>query len=90
METVNDNEFRNNLALALLYLSSWKEESVRLAWKGVEFSILDELKEQELIDFSHTAKSLYISEQGAAKAEEVIEKLKAAMNNSEGNTLRKA
>jgi hypothetical protein len=48
-----------------MYLCSWKEKGDELhTWKGYNFSILDELKEQDLIDFSNTAKSLYFTMEG--------------------------
>lgn len=60
MEQTNDNEFIENLALALIYLSSWKEEEVQRAWKGYDFTILDKLKEKGFIHFSNSAKSLLL------------------------------
>ena len=69
--------------LALIYLSSWKEKEfdteVRRAWKGYDFALLDRLKEAGLIDFSYKAKSLYLTEEGVKKAEEVVRRLEAMM-----------
>ncbi len=55
MESITENKLMNDLTLALIYLSAWKEKGneVLRAWKGYDFSILDELKEQGLIDFSY-------------------------------------
>lgn len=79
MELTSRNELTENLALALIYLSSWKETEsgaeVRRAWKGYDFSLLDQLKEDGLIDFSNKAKSLYLTEEGVRKAEEVVRRL---------------
>jgi len=81
MEQNIGNEFIEKLALTLIYLSSWKEgeagTEVRCAWKGYDFSILDKLKEKGLINFSNSAKSLYVTEDGVRKAEEAVEKFKA-------------
>ena len=44
------------------------------AWKGYDFGILDSLKEDGFVDFSYTAKSLYLSEEGIAKAKELVKK----------------
>ncbi len=80
MEQNTGNEFIEKLALTLIYLSSWKEgvagTEVRRAWKGYDFSILDKLKEKGLINFSNSAKSLYVTEDGVRKAEEAVEKFK--------------
>ncbi len=50
MEQSTGNEFIENLALALIYLSSWNEgeagTEVQRAWKGYDFNILDKLKEK--------------------------------------------
>ena len=83
MESTAGNKFTETLALALIYLSSWKEKEfdteVRRAWKGYDFALLDRLKEEGLIDFSYKAKSLYLTEEGVKKAEEVVRRLEAAM-----------
>lgn len=75
---MNEDKLMNDLALALICLSAWKEkgDEVYRAWKGYDFSILNELKEQGLIDFSYKAKSLYLSEEGEEKAKQLIEKFK--------------
>jgi hypothetical protein len=74
MESANKNKLMQELALLLIYLSAWEEktitgEIVHRAWKGYDFTILDQLKENGLIDFSFRAKSLSISEEGNKKAE---------------------
>lgn len=78
MENNDTNKLMSDLALALIYLTAWKEkgDEVYRAWKGYDFAILDELKEQGLIDFSYKAKSLYLSLEGEEKAEQLVEKLK--------------
>jgi hypothetical protein len=67
-----------DLALALIYLSARKEKGwdaeLHRAWKGYEFSLLDRLKEEGLIDFSYTAKSLYLSREGVKRAEQLVKK----------------
>ena len=77
METQHDT-LTKELALALIYLSAWKEDTGEYrAWKGYDFGILDALKEEGDIDFSYKAKSLYLSEEGIAKAKALIEKFAA-------------
>ena len=68
MELTNKNKLMQELALLLIYLSSWEEkaitgEPVNRAWKGYDFDILDSLMEKKLIDFSCRARSLTISEE---------------------------
>ena len=78
MENSNNNKLMNDLALALIYLSAWKEKGDEIfrAWKGYQFSVLDELKEQGLINFSYKAKSLYLYKEGEEKAKQLVEKFK--------------
>ncbi len=68
----------NELALALIQATGWKEKHDELyrAWKAYDFNILDQLKEQGLIDFSYKAKSLYFTEEGEEKARQLVEKFK--------------
>jgi hypothetical protein len=78
MENITEKKLMNELALALIYLTAWKEKGDETfpAWKGYDFTILDELKEQGLIDFSYKAKSLYLSQEGEEKAKQLVEKFK--------------
>lgn len=67
------------LTLLLLYLTSWKEkdvlnEDICRSWKGYSFEILDELNEEDLIFGSKRAKSVYFTEEGIKRAEELIKK----------------
>ena len=71
-ETVKD------LTLMLLYLTSWTEkdfdENVRIAWKGYDFGILNELTDENLINGSGRKKSAYIFKEGIEKAEKLLDK----------------
>ena len=81
MKQEETNKLASSLALALIYLSAWNEKEtlgeVHRAWKGYDFTILDQLKEVGFIDFSYNAKSLFLTEEGIAKAKVLIEKLSA-------------
>ena len=79
MELTNKNKLMQELALLLMYLSAWEEktitgETLYRAWKGYDFSILDQLKENGLINFSYKAKSLSFSEEGIRMAEILLAK----------------
>lgn len=78
MENADKSQLMSDLALALIYLTAWKEkgDEVFRAWKGYDFGILDELKEQGLVDFSYKAKSLYLSLEGEEKAKQLVEKFR--------------
>jgi Domain of unknown function (DUF6429) len=80
MEQNEKNKLKNELALALIYLSSWEEKQLnsisRRAWKGYDFHLLDQLEEEGFIDFSVKAKSLYLSDEGIRKAIQLVEKFK--------------
>jgi len=61
-----------------MYLTGWEEKDITgelyiRAWKGHDFGALDRLKEQGLIDFIRTAKSLNLIEEGEERAEVVQE-----------------
>jgi len=64
------------LALALIYLSAWKEKGfdteIYRSWKGYDFAVLDQLKDNGLIDFSFKAKSVILTEDGVRKAEALV------------------
>ncbi len=63
----------------MLYLASWEEKApaggtVRQAWKGHVFKVLDRLQEQGFIHQSRRAKSLYLTDEGVARAQELEER----------------
>ncbi len=67
------------LTLLVLYLASWEEKSpaggtVRRAWKGHVFKVLDQLQEKGFVNQSRKAKSLYLTEEGVARAQELEER----------------
>ena len=64
-------------ALALLGAFCWSEKTgVTRAWKGLNFEVSDRLFERGLIfDPKGTAKSLVLTEEGAAAARAAAEKL---------------
>lgn len=80
MERNEKTNLMKALTLALIYLSSWEERqlssTIRRAWKGYDFDILDQLEEEGLIDFSYKAKSLYLSDEGIRTAVELVKRHK--------------
>ena len=66
------------LSLLLLYLTSWKENDLpgemRRSWKGYPFDILNELTDEDLLRGSTRSKSVYLTEDGIKKAEELMKK----------------
>jgi len=66
------------LILLLIYLTSWQEDvgfkKVQRSWKGYPFEVIDELNEEEYIDGSKYAKSVYLTEEGLDKAKELMKK----------------
>lgn len=72
-----DEMLIEDLTLLLIYLTSWEEQpipdlTVRRAWKGYLFEVLDALEEKGLIEQSR-AKSLYLTEEGIRRAQELQE-----------------
>jgi hypothetical protein len=78
MEQIENDNLKKQLALALIYLSAWKEKDfdteVYRAWKGYDFVILDQLKEEGLISFSNKAKSVSLSQEGVKNAKAAVQK----------------
>lgn len=65
MDESNMQEVLEDLALLLIYLTSWREKItdkvyVLRAWKGYDFHILDKLMEKGYINGSRRAKSVYL------------------------------
>jgi hypothetical protein len=78
MEQIENDNLKKQLALALIYLSAWKEKGfdaeVYRAWKGYDFAILDQLKEEGLIGFFNKAKSVSLSQEGVKNAKALVQK----------------
>ena len=78
MEQIEIDNLKTQLALALIYLSAWKKKDIDLdeyrAWKGYDFDILDQLKEEGLIRFSNKAKSVLLSSEGVENAKALVQK----------------
>jgi hypothetical protein len=74
----NDNSetVLEELSLILMYLTRFREnkEDGWRAWKGYEFTVLDNLRDNECISFSSKAKSLYLEEKGIEKAKQLMKK----------------
>ena len=72
------DEIIKELTLLLIYLTSWEEDAnfikVQRSWKGYPFETLDELNEEEYIDGNKRAKSIYLTEKGVVKAQELMKK----------------
>lgn len=70
----------HDLTLALLYLTRFKEgkgrfhdeDSLFRAWKSYDWDALDRLSEEEFTIDRHGNKSLYLTEEGVEKAQEIL------------------
>jgi Mn-dependent DtxR family transcriptional regulator len=66
------------LSLLLIYLTSWQEDvgltKVQRSWKGYPFEVLDELNEEGYIEGNKHAKSVYLTEKGINKANDLMKK----------------
>lgn len=75
-----DGMLEEELTLLGLYLASWTEKNVPgcapgcRAWKNHRFEILDTLAEKGYLQSSRGTKSVYITPEGLAKAEQLKEK----------------
>ena len=65
-----------DLTLLVIYLSSWEEElapdrTIRQAWKGYLFEVLNALEEKGYISQTRRAKSMTLTEAGVERAQEI-------------------
>ena len=71
-----------DMTLAMIYTTSftdgrmkkYEDPSLLRAWKSYDWDTLDKLSEEELIIDRHGNKSLYLTDEGVAKAKEILEK----------------
>ena len=64
------------MTLLLIYLCSWEEHplpdvTIRRAWKGYLFEMLDALEERGYISQTRRAKSVTLTEEGVRRAQEI-------------------
>ena len=68
---------KHDLTLMLLSMSSWEEDfggfSLRCAWKGYDFGILDLLEGEGYIDGGRASKSVTLNDAGMQQASELME-----------------
>lgn len=68
------------LTLLLLYITSWEDMELkslgefRRSWKGYDFTVLNELTDEDFIVGSKKAKSVYLTEDGIKKAKDLMKK----------------
>lgn len=72
------------LTLILLYLNSWEEDGysrddsgnikIKRSWKGYDFDILNTLEKESYLGGSYKSKSVYLTEDGEIKAQELYKK----------------
>ena len=73
------------LTLLLLHLTSWVEkgrhfsEPARRCWKTFRFEILDELEAKGLINQGKKSKSVWLTDEGIKRAEELKRKYRAPL-----------
>ena len=71
-----DQEKVEQTVLALLYLTSFGDESGLRAWKGQDWRIMNSLHDKGYIsDPATKAKSVVFTEEGAKRSKELFEKL---------------
>jgi Domain of unknown function (DUF6429) len=70
-----DNDKVDEMVLALLYLTMFNDKHESRAWKGHDWDAMDRLHEKGYIsDPRSKAKSVAMTEEGAARARELFEK----------------
>lgn len=85
---MNRDDLLYDLALAMLRLTSWEERGldgpVLRAWKSYDWSTIDRLVDDGLVAASPRAKSAYLTDEGKARAEEVVCLLEHAFEEDSG------
>lgn len=72
----------HDMILAMIYLTRFTDNKLEKyedtplfrAWKSYDWDTLDKLSEEKLIIDRHGNKSLYLTDEGVAKAKEILEK----------------
>jgi hypothetical protein len=71
-----DKDRVDDAALALLFLTMFKDHGLVRAWKGLDWDVLDRLFEKGFIeDPKGKAKSVILTEQGERRSEELFRQL---------------
>ena len=72
----HDTDRIDDAVLALLYLTTFEERGVKRAWKSHDWDALDRLHESGLIGSPRSkAKSVVLTEEGAARSRALFERL---------------
>jgi hypothetical protein len=72
----HDTDRIDDAVLALLYLTIFEEHCVQRAWKSHDWDALNRLHEKGLIGNPRSkAKSVVLTEEGAARSRELFERL---------------
>jgi hypothetical protein len=68
-----DHDKVDEMALALLYLTTFQEQGAVRAWKGMAWEVMDRLYEKGYIsDPKNKNKSVYLTEEGQKLSEELF------------------
>lgn len=85
---MNRDDLLYDLTLAMLRLTSWEEQGldgpVLRAWKSYDWSTTDRLVDDGLVTAMPRAKSAYLTDEGRARAEEVVRLLERALEDDLG------
>ncbi len=69
-----DTEKIDDMVLALLYLTSFKEYDAIRTWKGYDWDTMDRLHQKGMIGDPHSRKkSVGLSDEGAKRSKELFE-----------------
>lgn len=70
-----DTEKVEEMALALLFLTSFEDHEITRAWKGMDYDVLDRLYEKGyILDPKNKNKSVMFTEEGFKRCRELFEK----------------
>ena len=81
------------LTLAMIRLTAWEEKGfdgpVLRAWKGYDWDAIDQLVEEDFIHTEHRWKSIYLTDKGEARADEILNHLEPLLEEKTPNCTKR-
>ncbi len=87
------NDLLQTLTLAMIRLTAWEEKGfngpVLRAWKGCDWGTIDQLVEEDFIHTEHRWKSIYLTDKGEARADEILNHLEPLLEEKTPNCTKR-
>lgn len=90
---MDHNDLLQALTLAMIRLTAWEEKEfigpVLRAWKGCDWGTIDQLVEEDFIHTEHRWKSIYLTDKGEARADEILNHLEPLLEEKTPNCTKR-